>query len=93
MLIQQALPSDIDSFLGLFGGQIDAEFVEAAEETVGDRTWRVFEASDSIAGDAIAWAVESDGSTTLAALIGPGESFPDAREHLIPEVLTNLTGP
>lgn len=93
VLIQQALPSDIDSFLGLFGGQIDAEFVEAAEETVGDRTWRVFEASDSIAGDAIAWAVESDGSTTLAALIGPGESFPDAREHLIPEVLTNLTGP
>ena len=92
VLLQQAVPADVDTFLGLFGGQIGAELIEAEEETFGDRAWRVFE-GDSDIGSALAWAIEENGTTLVAVLVGNSDIFPDAREHVMPEVLTNLTGP
>ena len=90
VLLQQAIPAPAAQFIGLFEAQLETVFVEAGEQTVGDRTWSIFEGESSF-GDARVWTFEDGGSTVAAGLIGNSASFDDATEHLMPEILGNLS--
>ena len=90
VLLQQAVPAPADQFINLFEGQLNTQLVETGEETVGDRTWQMFEA-DSLLGEVLIWVNGDVGNTLAVALIGSSATFDDAREHLIEEVLTNIS--
>ena len=89
VLLQQAAPVSPAQVIELLGQQLDTELTSAGGTSPGGRVWDISEGSSSI-GDVRLWTREDSGATLAVALIGSGDSFDDAEQHIIADVLTNI---